>query len=198
MEFHSTCININIRSVNISYVHVFLLHYFHIHKIEKNAPSWSRKNRAVAILSLPGGQDKNISSILPHFPIFSHIFRQFSFIFFLNLAFRVGNSPTREGPGYATGKKKKTKKKTKTKTKQKKKKQANPKKRKKKRKENKTKNKNNKKQTNKRTNKMLLLTKSHFLLLAKLQNFYLLDLTTHHRTENILAVNPRRRTPLNW
>ena len=119
MEFHSTCININIRLVNISYVHVFLMHYFHIHKIEKNAPSWSRKNRAVASLSLPGGQYKNISSILPHFPVFSHIFPQFSFIFFLNLVFRVGDSPTREGPGYATGKKKI-------------KKQANPKKRRKK------------------------------------------------------------------
>ena len=40
--------------------------------------------------------------IFPHFPLFSHIFPQFCFIFFLNLAFRVGDSPTREGPGYAT------------------------------------------------------------------------------------------------
>ena len=33
--------------------------------------------RAVASLSLPGGQDKNISSIFPHFPLFSHIFLNF-------------------------------------------------------------------------------------------------------------------------
>ena len=59
--------------------------------------------RAVASLSLPGGQDRNISSILPHFPVGSLIFPQIFFIFFLILVFRVGGSPTREGPGYATG-----------------------------------------------------------------------------------------------
>ena len=58
--------------------------------------------RAVTSLSLPGGQDKNISSSVPHFPLFSHIFPQFCFIFFLNLAFRVGESTTWEGPGYTT------------------------------------------------------------------------------------------------
>ena len=60
------------------------------------------KYRAVASLSLPSGQDKNISSIFPHFPIVSLIFPQIFFIFFLILVFRVGDSPTREGPGYAT------------------------------------------------------------------------------------------------
>ena len=63
--------------------------------------------RAVASLSLPGGQDKNISPIFPHFPVFSLIFPQISviffLIFFLILVFRVGSSPTREGPGYTTG-----------------------------------------------------------------------------------------------
>ena len=59
--------------------------------------------RAVASLSLPGGQDKNISSIIPHFPVGSLIFPQILSIFFLILVFRVGDSPTREGPGYATG-----------------------------------------------------------------------------------------------
>ena len=58
--------------------------------------------RAVASLSLPGGQDRMISSIFPHFPVASLIFPQFLFIFFLILVFRVGSSPTREGPGYAT------------------------------------------------------------------------------------------------
>ena len=59
--------------------------------------------RAVASLSLPGGQDRMVSSIFPHFPVASLIFPQFFFIFFLILVFRVGGSPTREGPGYATG-----------------------------------------------------------------------------------------------
>ena len=58
--------------------------------------------RAVASLSLPGGQDRMISSIFPHFPVASLIFPQFFFIFFLILGFRVGGSPTWEGPGYAT------------------------------------------------------------------------------------------------
>ena len=58
--------------------------------------------RAVASLSLPDGQDKNISSIFPHFPVCSLIFPQSFFIFFLILVFRVGGLPTREGPGYAT------------------------------------------------------------------------------------------------
>ena len=62
----------------------------------------SRQTRAVASLSLPGGQDKNFSSIFPHFPLISLIFPQIFLIFFLNLVFRVGGSPTREGPGYAT------------------------------------------------------------------------------------------------
>ena len=56
-------------------------------------------SRAVASLSPPGGQDKSISSICPHFPVVYIIFPQ---IFFLILVFRVGGSPTREGPGYAT------------------------------------------------------------------------------------------------
>ena len=59
-------------------------------------------DRAVASLPLPGGQDKNISSIFPFFPAFSLIFPQFFLIFFLNAVVPVGESPTREGPGYAT------------------------------------------------------------------------------------------------
>ena len=58
--------------------------------------------RAVASLSLPGGQDKNISSIFCHFLEVSLIFPQSFFNFFLHLVFRVGSSPIREGPGYAT------------------------------------------------------------------------------------------------
>ena len=59
-------------------------------------------SRAVASPSLPGGHDKNIPSICPHFPVVSLIFSQIFLIFFLILVFRVGGSPTREGPGYAT------------------------------------------------------------------------------------------------
>ena len=57
--------------------------------------------RAVASLMVPGGQDF-------HFPHFSSnlsiwlIFPQIFLIFFLILALRMGDSPTREGPGYAT------------------------------------------------------------------------------------------------
>ena len=59
-------------------------------------------SRTVASLSLPGGQDRTISSIFSHFPVVYLIFTQIFFIFFLILVFRVGGSPTREGPGYAT------------------------------------------------------------------------------------------------
>ena len=48
--------------------------------------------RAVVSLSLPDGQDKNISSIFPHFPVVSLIFPWIFFIFFLILVFRVGES----------------------------------------------------------------------------------------------------------
>ena len=53
--------------------------------------------RDVASLSLPGGQDKNISSIFPHFPEGSFIFLKFS-----SFSSSFWSSPTREGPGYAT------------------------------------------------------------------------------------------------
>ena len=56
--------------------------------------------RAVASLTVPGGQEFHF----PHFFLkFRSIFPQTFLIFFLILALRVGKSPTREGPGYATG-----------------------------------------------------------------------------------------------
>ena len=56
--------------------------------------------RAVASLTVPGGQEFHF----PHFFLkFRSIFPQTLLIFFLILALRVGKSPTREGPGYATG-----------------------------------------------------------------------------------------------
>ena len=51
----------------------------------------------------PGWARKDISSMFPHFPVVSFVFSQIFFIFFLILIFRVGGSPTRKGPGYATG-----------------------------------------------------------------------------------------------
>ena len=56
--------------------------------------------RAVASLTVPGGQAFHF----PHFFLkFRSIFPQTLLIFFLILALRVpGDSPTREGPGYAT------------------------------------------------------------------------------------------------
>ena len=63
-------------------------------------------SRGVVRLStsgMSGGQERNISSVFLVFLLFPPIFPQFLFIFFLNLNFRVGGSPTRECPGYATG-----------------------------------------------------------------------------------------------
>ena len=57
--------------------------------------------RGVASLTVRGGQEF-------YFPHYSSNFYQFLFfpkiflIFVLNMALRVGKSPTREGPGYAT------------------------------------------------------------------------------------------------
>ena len=56
------------------------------------------RSRAVASLSLQDGQDKNISSMFPHFHVVSLIFPQNFFIFFLILVCRVGGTPTRGRP----------------------------------------------------------------------------------------------------
>ena len=86
----------------------FRLPYSHLNMVQKdhcnvwNNSTLTLLTRVVASLSLPGGQDRNISSIFPHFHVVSLIFPQFIFIFFLILVFRVGKSPTRKGPGYAT------------------------------------------------------------------------------------------------
>ena len=50
---------------------------------------------AVASLLTPCEEDKNISSIFPHFPVVSLIFPQIFSVFFLILVL-----PIREGPGY--------------------------------------------------------------------------------------------------
>ena len=58
--------------------------------------------RAVASLTVPGGQEFHFPHFFPKFWSFFLIFPQTFLIFFLILALRVGDSPTREGPGYAT------------------------------------------------------------------------------------------------
>ena len=55
-------------------------------------------SRAVASLTVPGGQEFHFHHFLPQIWIKLSYF----LISFLMLALRVGKSPTREGPGYAT------------------------------------------------------------------------------------------------
>ena len=58
--------------------------------------------RAVASLTVPGGQEFHFPPFFLKFWSIFLIFPQTLLIFFLILALRVGDSPTREGPGYAT------------------------------------------------------------------------------------------------
>ena len=58
--------------------------------------------RAVASLTVPGGQDFHFPHSFLKFRSIFLIFPQTFLIFFLILAFRVGDSPTRKGPGYVT------------------------------------------------------------------------------------------------
>ena len=61
-------------------------------------------SRAVASLTVPGGQEFHFSHFFLKFWSIYLIFPQTLLIFFLILVLRVGGSPTREGPGYATDK----------------------------------------------------------------------------------------------
>ena len=63
---------------------------------------WSMIDRAVASLTFPGGQEFHFPQFFLKFWSIFPIFPQTLLIFFLILALRVGESPTREGPGYAT------------------------------------------------------------------------------------------------
>ena len=58
--------------------------------------------RAVASLTVPGGQEFHFPHFLLKFRSIYLVFPQTLLIFFLILVLRVGGSPTREGPGYAT------------------------------------------------------------------------------------------------
>ena len=71
--------------------------------------NWT-KNRAVASLTVPGGQEFHFPHFFLKFWSLFLIFPQTFLIFFLILALRVGESPTQEGPGYATDQLKKKKK----------------------------------------------------------------------------------------
>ena len=59
-------------------------------------------NRAVASLTVLGGQEFHFTHFSSKFDHFFLFFPQTLLIFFLILALRVGESPIREGPGYAT------------------------------------------------------------------------------------------------
>ena len=59
--------------------------------------------RSIANLTVPGGQEFHFPHCLLKFRSIFLIFPQTLFIFFLILVLRVGESPTREGSGYATG-----------------------------------------------------------------------------------------------
>ena len=60
-------------------------------------------SRAVASLTVLGGQELHFPHFFLKFWSIYLIFPQTLLIFFLILVLRVGGSPTREGPGYATG-----------------------------------------------------------------------------------------------
>ena len=70
--------------------------YFGIPYIE------SQGHRAVASLTVPGGQEFHFPHFFLKFRSNFLIFPQTLHIFFLILALRVGDSPTREGPAHAT------------------------------------------------------------------------------------------------
>ena len=59
--------------------------------------------RAVASLTVPGGHELHFPNFFLKFRSVLLIFPQTLLIFFLILVLRVGDSPTWEGPGYATG-----------------------------------------------------------------------------------------------
>ena len=56
----------------------------------------------VANLTVPGEQEFTFLIFSSNFDQFFHIFPQFLPVVFLILVLRVGETPTREGPGYAT------------------------------------------------------------------------------------------------
>ena len=64
--------------------------------------SKTHHNRAIASLTVPDGQESHFPHFFLKFRSISLIFPQTFLIFFPILILRVGESPTREGPGYAT------------------------------------------------------------------------------------------------
>ena len=72
--------------------------------MSRPATSFDRvQGRAVASLTVSGGQGFHFPAFFLKFWSIFLTFPQTLPIFFLILALRVGESPTREGPGYATG-----------------------------------------------------------------------------------------------
>ena len=60
-------------------------------------------HRAIASLTVPGGQEFHFPHFFLKFWSSFLIFPQTLLLFFLIISLRMGESPTREGPGYATG-----------------------------------------------------------------------------------------------
>ena len=90
-----------LRTLDLGFLTLESVHFYMISTFKCNLSPGL--NRAVASLTVPGGQEF-------HFPLFFLKFRSIFLIFphtllivFLILALRVGESRTREGPGYATG-----------------------------------------------------------------------------------------------
>ena len=79
----------------------FIRHYF-ADSYLKSSKNTRKTTRALASLTAPGGQELHFPNFFLKFRSIFLIFPQTLLIFFLILAFRVGESPTREGPGYAT------------------------------------------------------------------------------------------------
>ena len=72
----SACSSYNL-SVGYNVLGPYFICSFHYRAFNFHVPV-NRFVRAVASLLLPGGQDKNISSIFPHFPVVSHFSLKFS------------------------------------------------------------------------------------------------------------------------
>ena len=58
-------------------------------------------SRTVASLTVPGGQEFHFPHFFPHILINFYFFSHFTY-FLPHFGSWVGNSPTQEGPGYAT------------------------------------------------------------------------------------------------
>ena len=71
--------------------------------LDKQCYCTDETTRGVANLTVPGGQEFHFPHFSSNFYRLDLFFPQIFLIFVLVLALQVGDSPTWEGPGYATG-----------------------------------------------------------------------------------------------